>query len=105
MSAQSVTEENLRRIVCPVCHQSLQLEAAAIRCQGCGKRYPIVDGVPVLLADRAIASKACNFPRCFVVASLERIDPQPEHISFLTLETSNRFLASNNLAGVRRVHY
>jgi uncharacterized protein YbaR (Trm112 family) len=54
MTAQSLTEEYLRRIVCPVCHQSLQLEEAAIRCQGCGKRYPVVDGIPVLLADRAI---------------------------------------------------
>jgi uncharacterized protein YbaR (Trm112 family) len=49
-----LTAEDLRRIVCPVCHQSLQLEADAIRCQGCGRRYPIVDGIPVLLADRAI---------------------------------------------------
>jgi uncharacterized protein YbaR (Trm112 family) len=55
MSAQSLTPEDLRWIVCPICHQSLQLEAvAAIRCQGCGRRYPIVDGIPVLLADRAI---------------------------------------------------
>ena len=49
----ALTAENLRWIVCPVCRQSLQLEAAEIRCQGCGKRYPIVDGIPVLLADRA----------------------------------------------------
>jgi uncharacterized protein YbaR (Trm112 family) len=56
MTAQSLTEENLRRIVCPVCHQSLQLEAAVIRCQGCGRRYPIVDGIPVLLAERAFLS-------------------------------------------------
>jgi uncharacterized protein YbaR (Trm112 family) len=56
MSAQSLTAEDLHRIVCPVCHQSLQLETAAIRCQGCGRRYPVVDGIPVLLADRAIQS-------------------------------------------------
>jgi uncharacterized protein YbaR (Trm112 family) len=54
MSARSLTEEDLRRIVCPVCHQSLRFEEAAIRCQGCGRRYPVVDGIPVLLADRAI---------------------------------------------------
>jgi uncharacterized protein YbaR (Trm112 family) len=53
MSAQLLTEENLRRIVCPVCHQSLQLEAAVIRCQGCGRRYPVVDGIPILLVDHA----------------------------------------------------
>jgi uncharacterized protein YbaR (Trm112 family) len=54
MNTQSLTAEDLRRIVCPVCHQPLQLEEAAIRCQGCGRCYPIVDGIPVLLADRAI---------------------------------------------------
>ncbi|HWZ01524.1 MAG TPA: Trm112 family protein [Edaphobacter sp.] len=54
MSAQSLTAENLRLIVCPICHQSLQLEEAAMRCQGCGKRYPVVDGIPILLADRTI---------------------------------------------------
>jgi hypothetical protein len=54
MSTQLLTEDNLRRIVCPVCHQPLQLEAAVLQCQGCGRRYPVVDGIPVLLADRAI---------------------------------------------------
>jgi uncharacterized protein YbaR (Trm112 family) len=54
MSAQPLTGEDLRWIVCPVCHQLLQLEAVAVRCQGCGRRYPIVDGIPVLLADRTI---------------------------------------------------
>jgi len=54
MSAQSTTDEDLRWVVCPVCHQKLQLEASAVRCQGCDRHYPIVDGIPVLLADRAI---------------------------------------------------
>jgi hypothetical protein len=53
MNAQSLTPEDLRLVVCPVCHQALQLEAAAIQCTGCGRRYPVVDGIPVLLADRA----------------------------------------------------
>jgi uncharacterized protein YbaR (Trm112 family) len=37
----------------PVCRQSLALDADALRCTGCGRRYPVVDGIPVLLADRA----------------------------------------------------
>jgi uncharacterized protein YbaR (Trm112 family) len=53
MSAQSPTADDLRWVVCPVCHKTLQLEADAIRCQGCGRRYPIVDGIPVLLSDSA----------------------------------------------------
>jgi uncharacterized protein YbaR (Trm112 family) len=54
MGAQSLTAEDLRWITCPVCHQRLLLEAGTIHCQGCGRRYPIVDGIPILLADRAI---------------------------------------------------
>jgi uncharacterized protein YbaR (Trm112 family) len=54
MSAHTLTEEDLRWVVCPVCHQPLQLEPATIKCKGCGRRYPIVDGIPVLLADRSI---------------------------------------------------
>ncbi|HSY67350.1 MAG TPA: Trm112 family protein [Edaphobacter sp.] len=54
MSAPAFTAEDLRWVVCPVCRQTLQLEAEAIQCKGCGRRYPIVDGIPVLLADRAL---------------------------------------------------
>jgi uncharacterized protein YbaR (Trm112 family) len=56
MSAQTLTAEDLRWVVCPVCRKTLQLESAAVRCLGCGRRYPIVDGIPVLLADRALSS-------------------------------------------------
>jgi uncharacterized protein len=54
MSAHALTAEDLRWVVCPVCHQPLRLEAGTIHCQGCGRRYPIVDGIPVLLPDRAL---------------------------------------------------
>jgi len=47
--------EDLTRLVCPVCRQPLTLDAAAsgVCCSACARRYPIVDGIPVLLADRA----------------------------------------------------
>jgi uncharacterized protein YbaR (Trm112 family) len=45
--------EDLRWLVCPVCHQILALDANFVRCAGCRRRYPIVEGIPVLLADRA----------------------------------------------------
>jgi hypothetical protein len=44
----------LRWLVCPVCHGALDAEDAAIRCLGCRRLYPIVDGLPVLLLDRAV---------------------------------------------------
>jgi uncharacterized protein YbaR (Trm112 family) len=58
-STASITEQDLRYLVCPVCHAALRLEvqraeASTILCVGCGRRYPIVDGLPVLLAERAL---------------------------------------------------
>lgn len=49
----ALTPADLRWLVCPVCHGSLQLAADSIGCTACGRRYPLVDGLPVLLAERA----------------------------------------------------
>ena len=46
---------NLHRLACPVCHAGLCLTETTVDCTGCGRRYPIVDGLPVLIAERAIA--------------------------------------------------
>jgi uncharacterized protein YbaR (Trm112 family) len=54
MSIEPLTENDLRWLVCPVCRQRLQLDGHAIVCLGCGRRYPILDGIPVLLEDRAM---------------------------------------------------
>jgi uncharacterized protein YbaR (Trm112 family) len=54
MNPQPLTEEDLRWVVCPVCHKLLQTEAGEVRCQGCGGSYPIVNGIPVLLVQRAL---------------------------------------------------
>ena len=44
----------LERLVCPACHQKLRAGDSAVVCTGCSRRYPVVDGIPVLLADRAV---------------------------------------------------
>ena len=49
-----LTQADLRWLVCPVCHGPLQLAAETIGCTACGRRYPLVDGLPVLLANRAL---------------------------------------------------
>ena len=53
MSARRLTARDISLLVCPVCHQPLQLAAETVDCQGCARCYPILDGIPVLLADRA----------------------------------------------------
>jgi uncharacterized protein len=44
-------------LVCPVpeCRKPLTLAAdeSFLQCTGCGRVYPITDGIPILLADRA----------------------------------------------------
>ena len=48
-------ERYLHLLVCPVCLQALRLVPTAIECTACGRRYPIVDDLPVLIASRALA--------------------------------------------------
>lgn len=45
----------LERLACPVCFGELRLEGSGERicCAGCLRVYPLVDGIPVLIAERA----------------------------------------------------
>jgi len=40
-------------IVCPACHGDLRFENSTLICAACGCAYPVVDGIPVLIVDRA----------------------------------------------------
>ena len=40
-------------LVCPACRHPLAPAPVSLRCTGCGNEYPIVDGIPVLLTERA----------------------------------------------------
>jgi hypothetical protein len=46
----------LTQLACPVCLGELTLRGDSLSCSGCGRAYPIVDGIPVLIADRAAIS-------------------------------------------------
>jgi uncharacterized protein len=46
-------EELLRILACPVCIAPLRETADRLVCGQCGRRYPIRDGIPVLLVDEA----------------------------------------------------
>jgi uncharacterized protein len=54
MQKPAIDEIALRLLACPICHATLSsLDQESVRCTGCGRRYPIRDGLPVLLADAA----------------------------------------------------
>lgn len=52
---EALSEQALRLLACPVCHAALTLLVAEnlVLCAGCGRRYPVRDGLPVLLASAA----------------------------------------------------
>jgi uncharacterized protein len=50
----SLIERHLHLLVCPVCHGGLALDQGVVACSGCERRYPVVDGLPVLIESRAL---------------------------------------------------
>jgi uncharacterized protein YbaR (Trm112 family) len=41
------------QLACPACHGELRPGTLALLCIACGRAYPIVDGIPVLVIERA----------------------------------------------------
>jgi len=41
------------RLACPVCFGALAVTAERATCAACGRVFPVADGIPVLIAERA----------------------------------------------------
>ena len=50
-----IDKELFNILACPHCKGNLKQEGEKIVCISCGRRYPIKDGIPVMLADEAEA--------------------------------------------------
>lgn len=50
----------LEMVACPVCFSKVDLDqnGGALRCRGCGRAYPIEDGIPIMIAERASGGPA-----------------------------------------------
>ena len=48
-----IDDELLRILACPVDKSPVQLRGDRIVCTRCGRRYPIRDGIPIMLAEEA----------------------------------------------------
>ncbi|MDD5745923.1 MAG: Trm112 family protein [Candidatus Omnitrophica bacterium] len=52
----SISRELLAILACPLCKTAVTLRAEKLVCEKCGRRYPIKDGIPVMLVDEAEVS-------------------------------------------------
>jgi uncharacterized protein YbaR (Trm112 family) len=50
------------KLACPACSGALRVTEATVTCINCAHIYPIVDGIPVLIAERAEKSDDENDP-------------------------------------------
>ncbi|HUO57032.1 MAG TPA: Trm112 family protein [bacterium] len=48
-----ISQELLNILICPACGSALREKENALECTACKNRYPIENGIPVLLVDRA----------------------------------------------------
>ncbi len=48
-----IDNELLEILACPACKGPVELQEDRIVCQQCGLRYPIRDGIPIMLVDEA----------------------------------------------------
>ena len=48
-----IDEDLLKILACPACQGDVQLKDDKIVCVKCQRRYPIKDGIPVMLIDEA----------------------------------------------------
>lgn len=53
----SISEELLAILACPVCKTKVKLEDGKLVCQQCGRRYRVEDGIPIMLIDEAEMSE------------------------------------------------
>ncbi len=48
-----IDKELLEILACPACKADVELKEGKIVCKRCAKKYPIRDGIPVMLIDQA----------------------------------------------------
>jgi uncharacterized protein YbaR (Trm112 family) len=62
MSADARKNQSLNewidRLACPACLGALRVEDTQIACTSCGRIYPVVDGIPILIAQNNDAAAA-----------------------------------------------
>ncbi|MBI2955498.1 MAG: Trm112 family protein [Chloroflexi bacterium] len=52
-----ISKELLEILVCPACKTKVLLEEEMLVCTSCGRRYPIRNGIPVMLIEEGDKNK------------------------------------------------
>ena len=55
-----VDERLLKILVCPECKQDVKLEVDWLVCTNCRVKYPVRDGIPIMLVDEAKPLEAAD---------------------------------------------
>lgn len=48
-----IDEKLLSILACPACQGDVELKEEKIVCRKCGRKYPVKNGVPIMLVDQA----------------------------------------------------
>ena len=51
--AMAIDPRLLELLVCPACRADVREEAGGLACVGCGRVYPVREGIPVMLVEEA----------------------------------------------------
>lgn len=74
------------RLTCPACNSRVALDPDGARCAACGRRYPVREGIPLLVDEEAcvlthdeivLSSNAFNRPRGRIERWVKRVVPSP----------------------------
>lgn len=49
----SIDERLLKILACPACRAGVRWDDPVLVCAGCGRRYPVRNGIPIMLVDEA----------------------------------------------------
>ena len=57
-----IDKELLAILACPLCKAEVREEGDRLVCTSCGRRYPVRDGIPVMLVEEAEPPAAGGVP-------------------------------------------
>jgi hypothetical protein len=52
-----IDKELIRVLACPACKADVEFKDNKIVCKSCGKKYPVKNGIPMMLIDQAEGKK------------------------------------------------